>query len=284
MLIVDNIKNSLKIAFILVGISKNIYCQNNLIKYQDGNLFGYKNVKTQKIVIQPKFFYAEEFKDGIAIVQEENGVNSNNLSGAYKIIKENGTYISEEVFGTANNLGKGLVVVSKFGNTNTETKLGTVTLGTSKIGLINKEGLFILPCEFNSIGNISDSLIVVSKGKTIINYGVINLKGDYIFPLQDKFKIFDYQCGVAIIKQENHFGLLNKLGKILIEPENSNFNSISKFNKFCIAEVSISNNKYGLINSNGKIIAEPIYTRSSGLSDKGVIYKEVEYNGNGTKK
>ncbi len=277
------VKNTLTII-LAAHLTGSISAQNELIKFQVGNLYGYRNSKTQKVIFEPKFSYAEEFKDGLAVVQEDNGINSSNLSGRFRIIKENGTFLNEDVYGSANNLGKGLVVISKAGNTDTDKKQGMVTFGTSMVGIINNEGQVILPCEYNSIGNISDSLIVVSQGTMKISYGVIDLKGNFILPLQNIFKIDDFQCGVAIIRKQNQVGLLGKNGQILIDPAGSNFYSISKFNKFCIAEITTMNSRYGLINSDGKIIVEPTNTRSSGLSDKGVTYKEAEYNGNGTKK
>lgn len=278
----------MKRLFLLIDllIFISIHSQNNIVKFKVGNLFGYKNIKTQKIIFEPKYIYAEDFIDGLAIVQEDNGVNSINSLSNFKILKDNGNYLDNEIYGTAKNIGKGLVIIGKLGNKDVDKKEGTIIFGSTLLGILDKDANKILPLEYSSIGSVFDDLIIVSKvDKSMsINYGIINLKGEFIMPLQKDFKINDFQCGVAVLQYKNQKGLINKEGKIIIEPTTSNYISISQFNKFCISEVTTSSRKYGLINSEGKLIAEPIYTRSSGLSDKGVTYKEAEFSGNGFKK
>jgi hypothetical protein len=82
-------------------------------------------------------------------------------------------------------------------------------------------------------------------------------------------------------------GLMDKTGKILLDPNTSGLMFESDFNKNCIAEFK-KDNRYGLITSLGKIIVEPIYSRSSGLNDAGVTYYKdgsvIKLDGSGKKK
>ena len=84
-------------------------------------------------------------------------------------------------------------------------------------------------------------------------YGVANEEGEWIIePILDFDNIYDFENGVARVRKNSKYGLINDKGEIILE---LNFDKIYSF-KNGIAKIK-KNEKYGLINNKGKIILLP---------------------------
>jgi len=276
-----------KFIFLFLFLIQTSIFSQTLIKFRNGYLWGYQDAITKRTLIPAKFGYAEDFKGGLAVVAE--GASSPGQAQQLRIINIKGAYITDSVvYGSIINLGSGLVAVtspaSEYGHSN-----GIVVFGNNIFGIIDKTGKTILPIEYSKINDISEGLIVVVKEN---QFGIIDLTGRFIVPLQSDFTIFNFKYGVAKIRRNAadgfQDGLMDKTGKIMLDPGTSKLTIESDFNKFYIAEIR-KNNLYGLINSSGKIIVEPIYSRSSGFTDRGVTYYKdnehigVKFDGSGKK-
>ena len=242
--------------------------QNLSVKRQivDGALkCGYVD-KTGKIVIALKFGQAENFIDDLAIVSE-NSSSPNSRSGKKKLINLKGEYISNEEFGFAINIGKGLIKIGTDNNS-----------GDINYGLLDKNGKIIVPIgEYQSFGNPSEGLIVVCNN---VGCGAIDYNGSIKIEVQNKYGLIgEFQFGVIRINGKVRFqeGLMDKAGKVVLDPLVNKFEIVGAegsdgsklFNKSKVALIR-KENKYGLVNSSGKVIVEPIYTRNNGLTDSGI--------------
>ena len=274
------------IFLILLLVSLNAFSQA-LKKFREGYLWGYQDAATKKTVIAAKFGYAEEFKDGLAIVAE--GASSPGQAQKLRIINTKGSYITDSVYGKVINIGKGLVAVTSTATDNA-TSGGVEHFGNNVFGIIDKTGKLILPIEYTKISEASEGMIVVEKDG---QYGVIDFTGKFVYPLQSDYVIFTFsKCGFAQIRNNSMAfsdGLMDKTFKIILDPKTSGLRFVSGFNKSCVAEFT-KDNMHGLINSSGKIVVDATYPSSSGLKDDGVVfYKDndrvgVKFDGTGKKK
>jgi|GEM_PF-4010944 len=267
----------------------NVVAQN-LIIIREGGKVGYKDKATNKVKIPVKFTYGEEFKDGIAIVSEDlNRVNSNM---DLKAINIKGEYISDISFTKGENLGKGLIKISGIKGGNIEYANNKIYFGGGPCGLMNSTGKIILPPLYSAIGDISDNLIIISKGDSS---GVIDITGKFTIPLQTTISLSGkFVKGVIKIyckeNQNNQIGLMDKTGNIILKPCESNIQSLEDFNKCGIARVQMTDRLYGLISSTGKFVVEPKYTKCSAKfnDDGGTFYfspkERFDYNCKGLKK
>jgi hypothetical protein len=257
-----------KSLFILLLISTSINAFSQ-VKFREGVLWGFKDKKTNTVLIKPKFGYAEDFKDGYAVVSEQAATP--NARKKMKAINIKGAYLNDTAYEYLNNLGQGVFAFSY--------KLN------SSFGILDKNGKVIIQPELNYAPSISEGLMVLSKGS---QNGAIDLKGNFVIPYND-YAMSDFKCGVSVVSKGGYQkGLMGKTGAIVYAPDSSGIVTIGNFNKSCVAEFRKKDNRYGLISSTGKILVEPIYTRTSGLSDNGVTYYkdgvQFSFTGTGQKK
>ncbi len=239
-------------------------------KFREGALWGYKDKKTNAVLIKPKFGYAEDFKDGFAVVSEQAATP--NAKKKMKAINLQGAYINDTAYDYLQNLGQGF-----FGF--------AYKLNNSRYGILDKSGKVMIQPELNYVPTISEGLMVLSNGSKC---GAIDLKGNFVIPYND-YAMSDFKCGVSVVSKVGYQkGLMGKTGAIVYAPDSSGIVTIGNFNKSCVAEFRKKDNRYGLISSTGKILVQPIYTRTSGLNDNGVmLYKDgvqVGFTGTGQKK
>lgn len=262
-----------KSLFILLLITTSINAFSQ-VKFREGIMWGYKDKKTNAVIIKPKFGYATDFIDGFAIVSEKP--TTPNQRKKMQIINIKGDYISDSAYESLENLGQGLF------------KIGVLQpLGGYKFGIMDKTGKIIIQPELTHVSAISEGLIILSSGsRNASQYGAIDTKGNFVIGYQ-KYVMSDFKCGISVINMTQNKGIMTKTGAILLSPDTSGIMHIQNFNKNCIAEFR-KGNRYGLINAAGKILVEPIYSRSSGFGNNGVsFYKDgvtVQYTGTGQKK
>jgi hypothetical protein len=152
--------------------------------------YGYKDA-TGKVVIEPSYYSAGEFSEGLAAVSVLTGetVTSGNWI-KYGYIDETGKEIISLQFQGAERFREGLAAV----------KL------KNKWGFINKSGKVIITPEYDYVHDFSEGLAVVNKGymvlmDEIINYGqcgYINKSGKMVIPLNFK-EAYSFKDGKAIV-------------------------------------------------------------------------------------
>lgn len=180
--------------------------------------------KTGKIIIEPEFEYAYEFREGLASVM---------LNGKFGVIDNTGKIICKPQFDSINNFTEGLLIVRDNG----------------KYGLINSSGKIIIEPKFDYVSSFSEGLISIKvDGK----YGVIDSNGKMI--IEPKFdSIGNFIEGLASIRVNGKYGVIDNTGKVIVEPK---FIDELKFSEG-LASAWFASGKFGVIDNTGKITCEP---------------------------
>lgn len=188
-------------------------------------LYGYIN-RDGKYMIEPKFNSANEFSDGLALVQTKNG--------KYGYINKNSEFIIQPIYKNAVSFSSNAAIVL---DTNDEMKI------------IDKEGkvLSSLNC-FEATPFVEGLSIIKIKDK----YGAIDINGNIVInPLFDYLKPFS--SNFAAFKQGNYYGYINKSGNIIINPQFLEAKDFQE-DKAC---VKCANGLYGYISKEGLLIINP---------------------------
>lgn len=116
-----------------------------------------------------------------------------------------------------------------------------------KVGYISKEGKYIIPAKFKEGISFSEGLtFVVSDG----GYPTcIDKTGKTVFQLKQAKEVFAFSEGLAMYKLDSTFGLIDKTGKVVVNPQ---FEYIRPFKEGLAAVCK--NDKWGFIDKTGKIV------------------------------
>ena len=176
-----------------------------------GDYYGFVN-ENGATVIPSKFETVSEFKDGLSAVSKNDSV--------YFINKEN-INVFEKYFEDAYVFIQGIAPVKQ----------------NSKWYFINRHGQKVSEY-YDEINELCNDVYVFKIGE---KYGVLDYFGDF-------------KNDMAYFIEKDNYGFISKEGFLY----KASFQWISDFNKDKMAVFKL-NNKYGLINSIGKIILEPLY-------------------------
>ncbi len=172
------------ILLFLIGVfNLNGLFGQELIKFNENWLYGYKDKTTGKKIIPAKFSYAEDFKGKLAIVSEDKIAGPATVMN-YKIINTKGEYISDISFTEGTNIGSGLVKISKLTGGETQLANGKIYFGSAPHGIINSAGKLLFPPVLEEIGEISEGLIVIARKDSS---GVIDITGKFVIPFQTQY-------------------------------------------------------------------------------------------------
>ena len=175
-------------------------------------------------VIPPIFETVSEFKDGLSVVSKNDSV--------YFINKDN-INVFEKYFEDAFVFIQGIAPVKQ----------------NSKWYFINRHGQKLSEY-YDEINELCNDVYVFKIGE---KYGVLDYFGQQM--IEPKFeKLGDFKNDMAYFIEKGNYGFISKEGFLY----KASFQWISDFNKEKKAVFKL-NNKYGLINSIGKIILEPLY-------------------------
>jgi len=200
------------------------------------NKYGY--MKDGKMVIKADYEFASEFSEGLARVGK---------NGKYGFINENGKVIIPIKYLSASNFNYGLAVLktvdNKFlfvdktgkpltGNTFLDARsfsegLAAVQDQYYKYGFINTKGELVIPCEYSTVSWFREGIAVVGKsegGKTLYTY--INRSGNQLTDDFEFEEAKDFQGGVARVRKNGKFGLIDKFGSPITAYE---YDYISEF-------------------------------------------------------
>ncbi|WP_317896802.1 WG repeat-containing protein [Aurantibacillus circumpalustris] len=194
-----------------------------LYPYQLNDFVGFIDTKG-KFVIKPKYDAASDFYEGLSVVSKDDSVffiNKQNVNPFSKIYSEAAVFKN------------GIAPVKQ----------------NNKWVFINRQGQTISRF-YDEINELSDNVYVV---KTDSKYGALDHFGQNI--IEPKFdKLGDFKNGYAYFMDKGLYGFISKSGTV----HRAEFEWISDFSAAQIAIVK-QQNKYGLINVFGKKILEPLY-------------------------
>jgi len=246
------------LCIIMLLFISNLCCEPQDQYNDDSNQYLYlikKNMKygfidiTGKIIIEPKFDDAWEFKDEVAAVS---------LNKKWGFINKQGTVIIQPQYEIVLNFFDGLAAV----------------LLNKKWGYIDKNGNMVINTQFDMSGSpgFMEGLAVVKQNQ---KYGYINMQGDFVikpeyddaFPFKDGFATVGYGDHIRGIK----FGLINKKGEKVIDFK---YDSPLFFHEG-LTEVQV-NDLYGYMDYYGKLKIEPQYEFAYSFSN-GIAAVEIEY-------
>lgn len=200
------------------GIGVLVYGQNqkgsNLIRFEENGKLGYKN-ELGNIVIEPQFYAAGEFSEGLAPV----GIQIEDLfESRWGYIDENGKMVIEPLYGGVDEFSYGLARVES-ADCDEE--------GNHKYGIINKAGTLIVDTIYNDLridyGSDwqydDDSSYDKDIFKVVIDakIGFVTINGLVGQQLYDDAECF--YAGKAAVELNGKWGFIDKTGKMIIEPQ-----------------------------------------------------------------
>ena len=147
----------------------------------------------------------------------------------------------------------------------------------NKYGLIDLSGKEIVPCEYDNItvvAGVKNSIKVQKDGK----YGLITTEGTTILePVYNDILNFgeDYKNGYIVINAEKKYGVVDYLGKQLLEAKYEKVEQLYGKDSFVITEAG----KQKLVNTSGEIVLDSGYDSIKqilGYTTQGVVFKTGE--------
>ncbi|GAA3523366.1 WG repeat-containing protein [Aquimarina addita] len=232
------------------------------IKMNNGK-YGYIN-SVGKVIIEPKFYYALDFSEGLAAIREK---------GYYGYIDKTGQFVIPPNFEDAGKFKDGIAIVTTkedkkvYINTKGEMidikleqyyKLNKFNEGLSIIktkngfGYIDTKGNVVVSPQYKTAYNFENGLALVSKNGT--NFGYINKSGKYV--IEPKYYIAtSFSNGLAAVKDSGFkTKFLNKEGKEVLEIKSSY--TCDNFSEG-LAIFYEEGKGYGYVNKNGDIVIKP---------------------------
>ncbi len=200
--------SGLKIVLFLL-LTESLFSQSQSVpalqKFQDDSsgLWGFKNAQGI-VVIEPQFYFANNFTGSIAAVADKNGCYYIDLQGNRLAIKpfviDNGPDYFRE--GMARFIENG------------------------KIGFLDREGQVVIKARFQFVTSFSEGLAAfcqncqfIKQGEHTIpkggKWGFINQKGEIVIPPKfDEVKQL-FQQGKAVVRIKDKWLTINKSGQII---------------------------------------------------------------------
>jgi hypothetical protein len=267
-------KSKLVLVILLSVIVTSSSLSQALEQFSEGWKYGFRDKATKKTIIAAKYYSVEPFVDGIAAVSEtEPGSPNMKVEKKWDIINLKGVKIIDEQFDRVELKKNGLAFVYKSSG---------YSYGKTyyKIGVLNKEGAYIVSCEMDAISEINDKYYrLFSKEKGV---GIIDKNGKWIIEMQNKFNV-EYEVGCGLFNYTNEDpnrkaavsnsaigGLINSKLDIIMNQDSLKFNPSSLINASNCGNI---NNLFGL--TGGKSSQKGIYRVGFGI----VVPIEYQFGG-----
>ncbi len=159
-------------------------------------VYGYIG-RTGKMIVEPEFFEAREFSEGLAAVSTNDSAGGA-VVGEWGYINKQGQLVIKPIFSAANSFSEGLAAV-EVGRKNVLYEESGETLRkeiAGKWGYIDGTGKQVIPAQFDLANSFSEGLAVV---KIKDNCGYVNKIGKVV--LQPQFSSCeDFAEGLAAVK------------------------------------------------------------------------------------
>lgn len=225
--------NNDKSRSLLVFLLKQEKTNSNFPKLHDiyrNGKYGFVNHEGE-IVIQCKWTKVDNFREGLAVVDDS--------SGKYGYLDLNGNRLIPCMWDKAEPFEDGMAVVKvKFG------------AWDYKSGVIDKDNNLIIPTTYNSLEYIGDGLFKHFQSGP--NYGIVN-KDNEIVSTPYWYSIgrfYDGLCPVQEREGEHRYGYIDRTGKLVIPFW---WNSANRFSEG-LAIVQDKDRKYGVIDIQGNVL------------------------------
>lgn len=170
----------------LVGREMYLYKLNGKYGFMDTNGLPY---------IPPKFTYASNFSNGLAVVT---------IDDKFGYVNKNGDLIIDYRFDDAQDFMHGRAIVEK----------------DEKVGLIDPTGKFILEPKYQDIGSFSEGVFYV---QTEDGYKYFNLEGNPVFDILFD-EAFSFENGKAYVSIDGENGYIGKDGNFLVSSSKGKIN------------------------------------------------------------
>lgn len=258
---------------------------SHLRPIQQNEKWGYID-STGRIVIKPQFSWAEEFSEGLAAFENEDGKHG--------YIDETGNIVIEPKFDNWTNFSEGLAAVSvdfKWGYIEKSGKWaippqfavgrpfsdglalvgvalsGKVTFppGPEKHEFIDKNGKVVINPEHDILnGSFSEGFAAVQFITNGVDDELIDRTGKTLIAVED-LQLRGFSGGLAAVKKDGKWGYVGKSGSFLIEPQFEEAESFSEG----LAAVKVDK-KWGYIDSQGTIVIKPTFDFAPGEFSEGL--------------
>lgn len=135
-----------------------------------------------------------------------------------------------------------------------------------KWGFINSSGNMVIEPKFDKAKAFNSGLALVESNKT---WMYIDKSGNEISGLPASDKKYDFEDGIAFIRQGDKVGFMDNKGKIILEPTYKDIKSFYKgWAKFS------ENEKWGLLSKDGKVFIPAEYDEINVSDNKIIIAKK----------
>ncbi len=194
------------------------------------NGFGFVNKKGE-FVINPQFKLASDFREGMAIVLQNDG-------DKFGYIDKSGKIVINPQFDFAAWFSEGLAAFEN----------------NDKIGFIDKKGKYVINPQFDRIGLSFHEGLCMFKNKGG-DWGYIDKKGKIVINQQFE-DAGNFHSGLAMVAINDRLGYISKDGKIAINPQ---FDRATPF----IGNIAFvkSGDRWGIINKKGEFTVNPQFDK-----------------------
>lgn len=215
-----------------------------LLPIKERNKWGFIDVLGESY-IKPKYESAENFHEGLAIVEFE---------GKYGFIDKTGELAIDAIFDDAYEMNEGHAVVEIEG----------------KWGMINRSGEFVVQPNYDDLGNLTEGFAYFAIEDT---YGYFDSKG--IERLKPQYTGADnFKNGKAIVSRNDYYGLIDVFGTTTIPFKYERLKEYA--NDTYIAK---SNDKWGLVNAAGaQVLAFEYDYIGSIMDNRAIVEKDGVFN------
>lgn len=205
-------------------------------------LWGYMD-RNEKIIIPAQFSRAGAFKNNFAVVEEGGKKGLINKNGDYVILPEldaiTATYNGDDLFysvklgeysGLMDSQFNWIVSPNTYAYANlSQEGIYIVKRGSSgnSMGLLDKQGHTLIPCEFREISKLNADSYVVNKGDQC---GIYNIKNQVFLELPYKMARNAGYNYIAVSNDGSKWGIANATGKKVIEMKYDRIGMFRDFN------------------------------------------------------
>jgi hypothetical protein len=238
---------------------------------QLGNRWGYIDT-AGKIVINPKYLFADAFHEGVAIVKDTEDFNVKVIdkSGKVKIDSDNLIRNGESakgIYSSAAYCGEGLIGFNfdEFGCTDFYNLDGNFIVGNTLEML-----MWLLP--FSE--NISCGVFLKNVEGSKPSNGFIDKSGKITYTSNTSLgNLFSFNQGLALAGDEDEnrnikYGFIDKTGKYAINPQFDDISIAINGQVFIEGIAAVSqDNKWGCIDTTGKFVISPMWDKMTYFKD-----------------
>ena len=218
--------------------------------------------RTGKIVIEPQWYAASEFCDGLARVMPAGKYECKGFGYGppWGYVNRKGKLVIPAEFNQASEFSEGLARVST-GN----WRVHGFHFGEgSPYGYIDTSGSMVIKEQFREARSFSEGLAAVTVWtgpEHRHKWGFIDKKGNEV--IKPRFEMaYSFKEGLATVKVDGKWGYVDKNGEMVIKMQFDAARSFSE--RFAAVMVG---EKWGFINKKGKLVIEPHFDGARGFSE-----------------